>query len=370
MTEASASAPPAPAPEQAQHRPKRALSMADRQARDWTKVLGRYHEPKSARSLIELATTVLPLAALWLAMWLLVDQAYWLCLMLAVPAAGLLVRLFTIQHDCGHGSFFRRRRANDWVGRVLGVFTLTPYGHWRHAHAVHHASAGNLDKRGIGDIDTLTVREFEALTFWGRLRYRLARNPLVVLVIAPLYIFVVHYRLPTLPMWSSREAWISAMTTNLAIAGMIGLGMTLVGVVDFLMVQLPITWLAASVGVLLFYVQHQFEHTYWEEAESWSFHSGALHGSSHLDLPPILRWFTANIGVHHVHHLASRIPSYRLGEVLQAHPDLREVNRLTLLDCFKCFRLNLWDENMRRLVSFREARRLARHGSSFAAATS
>lgn len=329
-------------------------------ARRWAKALSRYREPSMARSLAELAATALPFAALWALMWLGLGHAYWLCLLLAVPAAGFLVRLFMIQHDCGHGSFFHRRDANDWLGRAIGVLTLTPYGQWRHRHAVHHATSGNLDRRGIGDVDTLTVREFQAMPRWRRLAYRLSRSPLAVLGVGPLYLFVVKQRLPGRLTRANRAAWRSVMGTNLAIAAVMAVMTALVGAEDFLLVQAPITWLASSVGVWLFYVQHQFEHTYWEQDERWSAQAGALAGSSHLDLPPVLRWFTANIGVHHVHHLSSRIPSYRLAEVLRDHPGLRGVNRLTLRDSFWCFRLALWDEESRRLVSFREARRLAR----------
>ena len=279
---------------------------------------------------------------------------------MAVPAAGFLVRLFMIQHDCGHGSFFRRRVANDWVGRVLGALTLTPYDHWRRSHAIHHASSGNLEQRGIGDITTLTVREYLALSRWRRLGYQLYRNPIVMFVIGPAYLFIIQHRLPIGMMRSGWQPWISAMATNGAIALLIVVMMWLVGVGPFLLVHLPITMLAASIGVWLFFVQHQFEETYWEGAPAWTHHEAALHGSSHYDLPAVLRWFTANIGVHHVHHLSSRIPYYRLPRVLRDHPELKSVGRLTLMESFACVRLVLWDESNRRLVSFRDLRRSMR----------
>ncbi len=314
-----------------------------RDGRYWLRVLAPYREPRLARSVTELAITAVPFVALWYAMWLSLGYSYWLCLLLAVPTAGFLVRLFMIQHDCGHGSFFGRRAANDWVGRAIGVLTLTPYSHWRHAHAVHHATSGNLDRRGIGDVDTLTVREFRELSGRQQMLYRLSRNALFLLLLGAPYLFILHYRLPAQLLRSNRDAWISAMTTNLAIAVVVGLAIALVGVRAFLLVQVPITWLASSIGVWLFYVQHQYEHAYWEQDGVWSVHDGAMRGSSHLDLPPLLRWFTANIGVHHVHHLSSRIPSYRLGEVLRDFPELRGVNRLTLKDAFQCFRFVVWD---------------------------
>lgn len=260
-----------------------------------------------------------------------------------------------IQHDCGHGSFFRQRRVNDWVGRALGVLTLTPYDTWRRAHAIHHAGAGNLQRRGIGDIDTLTVSEYRALSAWGRLRYRLYRNPLVMFGIGPIYLFVLRHRLPLMPERNGRAGWISAMATNVAVAGAATGLIWLLGAGPFLLVQLPITLAAGAAGVWLFYVQHQFAETYWSDERDWSLHEAAFHGSSHYDLPTVLRWFTANIGMHHVHHLSSRIPYYRLPRVLRDHPELQGVSRLTLLQSFGCVRLALWDETSKRLVSFREA---------------
>jgi omega-6 fatty acid desaturase (delta-12 desaturase) len=284
---------------------------------------------------------------------------YWACLPVALPAAGFLVRLFMIQHDCGHGSFFRRRSTNDRIGRIIGVLTLTPYGYWRRTHAVHHATTGNLDRRGMGDVPLLTVAEYRALPRRRRIAYRLSRNPLVLLGLGPLFLFVLKYRLPVGLMRDGKGVWISAMSTNLAIAGVVvGLG-ALVGIRDFLLVQAPITLLAGSAGIWLFYVQHQFEHTHWARQDRWSFHAGALRGATHYDLPGVLRWFTANIGIHHVHHLASRIPSYRLREPLVDHPELRGVGRLTLRQSLACFRLALWDEESRRLVAFRALRKRA-----------
>jgi omega-6 fatty acid desaturase (delta-12 desaturase) len=261
-----------------------------------------------------------------------------------------------IQHDCGHGAFFRGRRANDWVGRVIGVLTLTPYDYWRRTHALHHATSGNLDRRGFGDIETLTVAEFRAKTAWQRFRYRLYRHPVVMFGLAPAYLFLLHHRLPVGLMRDGWRPWMSPMATN---AGVVVLGAAIiwpVGLGPFLLVQAPITLLAASIGIWLFYVQHQFEETYWEHDEAWSFHESALHGSSHYDLPLVLRWFTANIGLHHLHHLSSRIPYYRLPEVLRDRPELADVGRLTLWESLKSVRLVLWDEERRRLVSFRELR--------------
>ena len=317
-------------------------------------MLARYREPSSARGVLELAITAVPFALIWVLMWAAVDAGYWIGLLLAVPAAGFLVRLFMIQHDCGHGSFFRHRLTNDWVGRVIGVLTLTPYDFWRRAHAHHHAGSGNLDRRGLGDIDTLTVREFLALPRWRRLRYRLYRHPVVMFGAGPAYLFLLRHRLPAGMMRGGWEPWLSTMATNAGIAILAATMVWLVGLGTFLIVHLPIALLAASIGVWLFYVQHQFEDTFWAHDEGWNFHEAALQGSSHYDLPGVLRWFTANIGVHHVHHLSSRIPYYRLPRVLRDHPQLAAVGRLTLLQSLQCVRRVLWDERKRQLISFRE----------------
>jgi omega-6 fatty acid desaturase (delta-12 desaturase) len=249
---------------------------------------------------------------------------------------------------------------NDWVGRALGVLTLTPYDFWRRSHAIHHASSGNLERRGIGDIETWTVREYLASPWWRQLGYRMYRNPIVMFGLGPAYLFIVQHRLPVGLMRRGWQPWASTMGTNVALLVIVGGLMWLLGAATFLLVHLPVTLLAASIGVWLFYVQHQFEETYWAEAPAWRWHDAALHGSSHYDLPPVLRWFTANIGVHHVHHLCARIPYYRLSRVLRDHPELGSVGRLTLLQSLRCVPLALWDEQARRLVSFRDLRVLRR----------
>jgi omega-6 fatty acid desaturase (delta-12 desaturase) len=308
------------------------------------------------RGVLEILITAAPLVTLWILMWLALDVGYWLCLLLAVPAAGFLVRLFMIQHDCGHGAFFPHRLANDWLGRAIGVLTLTPYEYWRRTHAIHHATSGKLERRGIGDVETLTVREYLALTRLQRLRYRLYRHPAVMFGLGPAYLFFLQYRLPLGLMRSGWRPWISAMGTNLAIAVAAAAMIWLIGIVPFLLVHLPIALLGATIGVWLFYVQHQFEDTFWAAEEHWNVHDAALHGSSHYELPGVLRWFTANIGIHHVHHLSSRIPYYRLNRVLRDHPDLRKIGRLTIGQSLGCIRLVLWDESRRRMISFRQLR--------------
>lgn len=324
--------------------------------RSWTKVLAQYRQPNPVRSTVEIAMTALPFVALWTLCAVAAVYGFWWGLLLTIPAAGFLVRLFILQHDCGHGTLFARRGINDWTGRVIGVFTLTPYDYWRRTHAVHHATAGNLDKRGIGDVNTLTVREYRALSWWGRMRYRLYRHPLVMFGLGPAWLFVCQYRLPFGLMRAGIQPWTSTIATNLGVALPVVVLIWLIGVGPFLLVQLPITLMAATAGVWLFYVQHQFEETHWSEGSDWNFHHAALHGSSHYDLPTPLRWITGNIGIHHVHHLSAKVPFYRLPEVLRDHPDLRDVGRITLLQSLRCVKLVLWDENAKRLVSFREVR--------------
>ncbi len=327
-------------------------------ARALTQALARYRDPSHCRSIFEILITVIPLVLLWLSMWFALHVGYGLYLLLAVPAAGFLVRLFMIQHDCGHGAFFRHRLANDWVGRVIGVLTLTPYDFWRRTHALHHATSGNLDRRGTGDIDTLTVKEYLSRSRCGRFRYRLYRHPLVMFGIGPAYLFFLQQRLPIGLMRNGWQPWLSTMATNLAIGLFAAVIIRVVGIGPFLLVQLPIMLIGASLGVWLFYVQHQFENTFWAHDHAWNVHEAALRGSSHYDLPIVLRWFTANIGVHHVHHLCSRIPYYRLPLALRNHPDLTNVCRLSLGQSLLCVRLVLWDEEGRRLISFRELRTL------------
>lgn len=318
--------------------------------------LAGYREPNHGRSVIEILITIVPFVLLWASMWLAIHVGYGLYLLLAIPAAGFLVRLFMIQHDCGHGSFFRHRPLNDWVGRVIGVLTLTPYDFWRHSHGIHHASSGNLDRRGVGDIDTLTVREYLALSRFGRLRYRLYRHPAVMFGVGPIYLFMLRNRLPSSLTRQGWVPWVSTMATNGAIALVVAGLMWSIGVVPFLLVHLPIALVAGVIGVWLFYVQHQFEHTTWSKEQNWTCPAAALYGSSYYDLPAVLRWFTANIGVHHIHHLCSRIPFYRLPLALRRHPDLANVGRLTLWQSLSCVQLVLWDETAQRLISFRELR--------------
>ena len=324
---------------------------ATRAPRDWVKVLSGYREPSQFRSIFELSVTLVPFFLLWALAWWALSYSYYLTFALSLVNAGFLLRLFAIQHDCGHGAFFSSRTTSDWIGRAIGVFTLTPYDVWRHTHSMHHSSSGNLDKRGMGDIHTLTVEEYRELDWFGRLKYRLYRHPIVLFGLGPGYIFLLTNRLP-FGLMASAKYWLSAMSTNFAIFVALGAILYFGGIMPVLLIFLPSTLLAATAGVWLFYVQHQFETTHWDTDIDWQLHEAALHGSSHYVMPSILNWFSANIGIHHVHHLYSRIPFYRLPEVLRDHPELAEGNRLTIRESLASVHLHLWDQQSKRLLSF------------------
>lgn len=330
------------------------------EARDWVRILAHYREPNHWRSAFELAVSLVPFLGLWALAWWSLSISGWLALGIAVLNAGFLVRIFAIQHDCGHSAFFRNRQVSDWIGRALGVLTLTPYDVWRRTHSIHHSSAGNLDKRGIGDVHTLTIDEYRARSRFGRLVYRLYRSPFVLFGVGPVYLFFIQNRVPLGLMTSGAKYWTSAMGTNAALAAILGAILYFGGVMPVLLIFVPTALVAASIGVWLFYVQHQFEETHWDKDADWQLFDSALHGSSHYQLPAVLRWFTANIGIHHVHHLYSRIPFYRLTDVLRDYPALATAQRLTLRESFACVRLQLWDEKQRRLLSIAQARAL--HG--------
>lgn len=323
-------------------------------SRDWLDLTKPYLGPDTRRSILQLAGTASAFALLWVSAYLALSVSYPLTLLLTVPTAAFLVRLFMIQHDCGHGSYFRSRRARDTVGFVLGILTLTPYQYWRRTHAHHHAHSGDLDLRGFGDLQALTVKEYQGRSRWKRLAYRAYRNPLTMLVGGPIVHFGLKHRYPwNLPRdW--KQAWASVWWTNACLAGILLLAAFTIGLGPFLLVQAPVSLLAAASGVLLFYVQHQFEETYWYRKPDWDFFEASVLGSSHLVLPRPLQWMTANIGVHHVHHLSSRIPNYRLQECLEASPVLQQATRIGIRDFVRLFRLTLWDEDAERMIRFRD----------------
>jgi omega-6 fatty acid desaturase (delta-12 desaturase) len=324
-------------------------------ARDWVKVLSEYREPDTLRSSLELAVTVSVFVFLWALAWHTMAISAWLTLAISVCNAGFLLRLFIIQHDCGHNAFLKNRVLSDWLGRILGVVTLTPYDVWRRTHAIHHSSSGNLERRGMGDVHTLTVKEYQGQGPIKRLLYRLYRHPVVLFGLGPGYLFFLQNRLP-LGLTGQAKYWVSSMGTNAVILLALSVIFYFGGAMPILLIFLPSTMLAATAGVWLFYVQHQFEETHWSEGNDWDLHDAALHGSSHYVLPTVLQWLSGNIGIHHVHHLYSRIPFYRLPEVLRDHHDLAVSNRMTIKESLRAARLHLWDEESRTLVSFAQAK--------------
>lgn len=340
---------PAPAP----------AATAASPATAWREIVAKYQQPHRGRAIWQLIDTVGAYVAVWVLLYLTLHVAWWLTLPLAVLAGGLLVRVFIIFHDCGHGSFFASRRANDFWGIVTGLLTFTPYYHWRGEHAIHHGTAGDLDRRGIGDVWTMTVQEYLDASRWRRFSYRLSRNPFVLFVAAPLVMFLWLQRFPRAGV-KPRERW-SVWWMNALIAGM-AVGMSLLfGVVPYLVLQLIVLMVGGAAGVWLFYLQHQFEEAYWERGPDWNYERAALQGSSFFKLPRVLQWFSGNIGFHHVHHLSPRIPNYNLERCHASDPLFHEVRPMTLWQGVRSLGLKLWDESTKKLVGFRRLRR--RHGA-------
>jgi omega-6 fatty acid desaturase (delta-12 desaturase) len=324
----------------------------------WKEIVKQYQQPSTWRAVWQIVNTLVPFALLWYLMYLSLSVSWWLTLPLAILAGAFLVRIFIIFHDCGHGSFFKSRVANDVVGFITGVLTFTPFYQWRWDHAIHHATSGHLDKRGTGDLWTLTVQEYLESSRWRRFAYRLARNPIVLFVIAPLFVMLVKLRFPS-PNANKRERD-SVHWMNLAILGMaVGLS-AIYGIVPYLIIQLTMIALAGSAGFWLFYVQHQFEGVYWERGDEWDYAAAALQGSSFYKLPKVLQWFSGSIGYHHIHHLSARIPNYNLERCHKAHLLFQGVKPVTLFGSLKSLKFRLWDEQRKKLVGYRHLRNLRR----------
>ena len=318
-----------------------------------------FQRPTLWRSILEIALTAVPLIAFWtIGVFAVAAGYWWVGLLISVPAALFVVRMFMIQHDCGHRAFFESAWINDWVGRVIGVVTMTPHDCWRRTHSIHHATSGNLDRRELGAVRTVSVAEYHAMKPMQRFAYRLYRNPIVLFVIGPFYVFFLQQRLPHGIMKEGWRPWVSAMGTNVVLFAFLASAIWMGGLNMLLLIWAPTMLLAAMIGVWLFFVQHQFEETYWARNENWEMVEAAMRGSSHYDLPPVLRWLTGNIGVHHIHHVSSRIPFYKLRDVLKKDPALKDVNRLSLLTSIRCAGLSLWDEASQRLVSFGQYARM------------
>ncbi len=320
----------------------------------WRVALAPYARPNVKRSAIDVATSVLPYVALSVLMYLVVNRSYPLTLLLAIPTAGFLVRTYIVFHDCAHGSFLPSKRANAWLGSAVGLLVFQTFGCWRHAHAVHHATAGDLDRRGVGDVMTITVAEYNGRSRRGQLLYRLFRHPFVMFGVGPIVALVVQPRV--VPRTARPRIKRGVHATNLALAALIAGLCLLVGWRDYLLVQGPIALLGGATGIWLFYVQHQFEDVYWSGGEDWSFVDAALHGSSYLKLPKVLQFFSGNIGLHHVHHLYARIPNYNLQRAHDENEMFHDVPTLSLLDGLRAVRLKLYDEDRGCMVTFAQAR--------------
>lgn len=324
----------------------------------WKNLVSKYHSSHTWKSSWQLINSFTLFITTWVLMYFSLELNYLLTLLFAFPAAGLMARIFIIQHDCGHGSFFNSRKANDFWGMVCSVFTFTPYHYWRKSHAIHHANAGKLDQRGIGDIYTMTVDEYLKLTKWGRLKYRLYRNPVFLFIIIPTILFLLVFRIPDFRYKELKPVFKSTYYTTIVIALLIGGVIWLVGLKTFLLIQLPITIVTSSLGAWLFFIQHQFEDAYWANNDEWDYTKAALHGSSYYKLPKVLQWFTGNIGFHHIHHLSPRIPNYKLEKCHNENPELQTNTVLTLRSSLRTIFLSLWDEKRKKLVSFRQLKKL------------
>lgn len=321
----------------------------------------RYKTADHKRAVFQLVNTFIPFFILCGIMLSAYEHAYWLTALLTVPAAGLLVRIFIIQHDCGHGSFMASRKWNNRIGRVCSLLTWTPYDFWRKTHNMHHADSGNLDRRGYGSIETVTMQEYEAMAPRLRFWYRLYRNPVVLLIFGTPLFILIGQRLPFaepfpfIKVWKQvtfAQIWKSVMGLNLSLLLFYGGAGLVFGFGPVLITYLPIVVMTAWIGGWLFYVQHQFEDTYWEHGADWNYHEAAVLGSSYYDLPPVLQWFTGNIGLHHIHHLSAKIPNYRLQDCMDDYPFLRMINRITLRDSLRSLYLAMWDEKSRKMVGF------------------
>jgi len=323
---------------------------------NWIEVVGKYNKPDVRLSIWQIINSLGPYILLWVAMYYSLSISYLLTLGLAFLAAGFLVRMFIIFHDCGHGSFFRSKKANRIVGTILGSLVFTPYDYWHHEHAIHHRTVGNLDKRGSGDVKTLTVEEYEQLSAGKKLYYRLYRNPIILFVIAPFILFVIWFRFPRKRIGKSELR--SIYVTDLIILAFCVPLILLMGWKAFLLIQLPIIYLATSAGVWLFYVQHQYEDVIWKRQEDWDYKTMALEGSSFMKFPRLLQWFSGNIGYHHIHHLSPKIPNYNLEKCHRENQMFQDIKPVTFVPSLRTLSLRLWHEKAGRLISFRQLKKI------------
>jgi omega-6 fatty acid desaturase (delta-12 desaturase) len=320
--------------------------------REWMGVVSRYNKPDPWRSWWQIINSVGPYILLWIAMVFTIKVSYLLTLLLSVFAAGFMVRIFIIFHDCGHGSFFTSKRLGTIVGIITGLIVFTPYHKWHYEHKIHHQTVGNLDKRGMGDVMTLTVKEYTNLSPFRRFYYRIYRNPVVLFIIAPVLLFTIAHRFTKKYMSAKEKLYVHLSTLSLVMA-ITGI-MLLTGWKTFLMIQIPVLFIASSHGVWLFYVQHQFRHVLWTSSGEWDYKTVALKGSSLFKLPWLLNWFTGNIGYHHIHHLSPLIPNYNLKKCHEENSLFREIKPVTFFSAFESLLLRLWDEKRQMLIKFSE----------------
>lgn len=323
---------------------------------NWKKVILEFQKPSNASALWQLSNTLIPFLGIWALIYYTLGISWWLTIGLTVLNAGFSMRLFIIFHDCGHGSFFTSQKANHIVGMFTGLFFFTTYWHWRWEHAIHHSTTGHLDKRGTGDVWTLTVKEYLESTRWKRFAYRVIRNPFVLFVLAPMFLFFVLERIPSKK--APPYVIYSVYATNFVLAALVMLGIYIFGLKEYLIIQLTMSAIASTAGVWLFYVQHQFEDTYWAHGDEWDYTAAAMQGSSFYKLPKVLQWFTGNIGFHHIHHLSAKIPNYNLEKCHKAHPMFQEVKPITLATSLKSISYRLWDEQQKKLVGYRRLREI------------
>ena len=326
-------------------------NLKERVDNSWMKIVQKYNQPVAWKSWWQVANSFIPYIGLWVAMYYSLSVSYWLTLFLSIFAAGFLVRIFIIFHDCGHGSFFKSQRWAKIVGVPAGMLVFTPYHRWHKDHFIHHQTVGNLDKRGTGDIQTLTVEEYLKLPRFKRLMYRVYRHPLLLLIIGPFFLFTLLYRIPKSDR-TKKEKLYTHLTSLALVLGVLGMSYW-IGFVNYISIQIPVLYIAAVHGTWLFYLQHQFEDVKWERSEDWDYKKLALEGSSYLKLPKVIQWFTGNIGFHHIHHLSPRIPNYNLEKCYNENPDFHIEKPLTFFTALKSLKFRLWDESQKRLVSFR-----------------
>jgi omega-6 fatty acid desaturase (delta-12 desaturase) len=318
----------------------------------WKNLVSKYQKSDILKSLWQLANSFIPFIAILYLMYLSLAVSYGLTILLALPAAGFVVRIFIIQHDCGHRSFFKSRKANNITGTLLSIFTLTPYLYWKKSHSIHHAGTGNLEHRGVGEIYTMTVEEYHQKSRWGKFKYRMYRNPLILFIFFPYILFTIVYRFPVSRSEDLKPYNKSVYLTDLLI-GLLAAGIIwIIGWQAFLMIQIPIYFISSTAGMWIFYVQHQFEDTYWKSGDEWSYTQAAINGSSYFKLPKVLQWFTGNIGFHHIHHLSPKIPNYRLEKCYKENPEFQKAVVLTLRSSLRSILLKLWDEKQKKLISF------------------